>query len=206
MPANFNNSAWFYDRLSRLVYGRALVDAQVYLLKYIPANTSVLVVGGGTGWILEEIAKIYPSGLTITYVEVAKNMMALSRKRNSSGNEVEFVNEAIENLNLQTKFDVVITPFLFDNFKDETVQKVFGHIHTLLKPNALWLNCDFQLSGKLWQWVLLKLMFLFFRIVCGIEAYQLPAIDKHFEQYGYMAVEKGAFFDDFITSEVYKRL
>jgi hypothetical protein len=52
MPANYNNSAWFYDRLSRMVYGRALINAQVYLLQYVPAGASVLIAGGGTGWIL----------------------------------------------------------------------------------------------------------------------------------------------------------
>ena len=40
MAANYDNSAWFYDRLSRVVYGRALIRSQVYLLRYIPAEES----------------------------------------------------------------------------------------------------------------------------------------------------------------------
>ncbi len=52
MAANYNNSAWFYDSLAGLVYGKALVKAQVYLLQYIPADSNILIVGGGTGWIL----------------------------------------------------------------------------------------------------------------------------------------------------------
>jgi len=116
MAANYNNSAWFYDRASKLVYGRALVRAQVYLLRSIPAQSKILIVGGGTGWILEEIAKIHPSGLKITYVEVAPKMMALSKKRKPDDNGVDFINDAVENVALQNDYDVVITPFLFDNF------------------------------------------------------------------------------------------
>src|ERR1700722_7934923 len=114
MSANFNNSAWFYDALSRLVYGRALINAQLFLLKFIPANSKVLIAGGGTGLILEEITNLHPAGLNITYVEIAPKMMRLSEKRNTGSNAVTFINAAIENVTLTKDFDVVITPFLFD--------------------------------------------------------------------------------------------
>jgi ubiquinone/menaquinone biosynthesis C-methylase UbiE len=204
MAANFNNSAWFYDRLSRLVYGKALINAQVFLLQNIPTNTNVLIVGGGTGWILDEITKIHSSGLNITYVEIAPNMIALSKKRNTAGNYVVFVNDAIENVSLPADFDVVITPFLFDNFTEQTTQKIFDHIHEILKPNGLWLNCDFQLTGKWWQNVLLRSMFLFFRTVCNIEASQLPDVEKHFAAHNYKTIEEQKFFGDFLISKVYK--
>jgi spermidine synthase len=83
MAGNYDNSASFYDGLSRLVFGRTLIAAQVAFLSSIPKNAKVLIIGGGTGWILEEITRLYPSGLTITYVEISANMMALSQKRNT---------------------------------------------------------------------------------------------------------------------------
>jgi len=205
MSANYNNSAWFYDSLARLVYGRALVNAQVYLLQHIPANSHVLIVGGGTGWILEELASIYPSGLSITYVEIAPAMVALSQKRNVGGNDVTFINDAIENVTLLPDFDVVVTPFLFDNFTEETLHKVFNGISNLLKNGGIWLNCDFRLTGKWWQWVLLKSMFVFFRLVCGIEASRLPGIERCFEDGRYSVVEEKIFFGRFIGSTVYKK-
>ena len=203
MPANYNNSAWFYDRLSRLVYGRALIKAQVYLLQFLPARSNILIVGGGTGWILEEIARIHPSGLQITYVEVAAGMMARSKKRNIGGNKIIFITDAIENVSIED-FDVVLTPFLFDNLKEETLQKVFGHIHAMLKRDGIWLNADFQLTGKWWQKVLLKSMFLFFRLICNIEASKLPCIQKEFDSHRYKAIDQKAFFGDFIISQVFK--
>src|SRR5690242_776268 len=108
MAANYNNSAWFYDRLSRLVYGKALINAQVYLLGFIPTASKILIAGGGTGWILEELSKIHPSGLDITYVEISANMTALSQKRQTGQNKVIFVNDAVENVKLAADFDVVI--------------------------------------------------------------------------------------------------
>jgi len=204
MAANYNNSAWFYDRLSRVVYGRALVNAQVYLLQYIEPNSNILIVGGGTGWILEELSRVYPSGLNITYIEVSAKMTALSKKRNVGGNRVTFINDAIENIVLPADFDVVITPFLFDNFAEQTMQKVFNHINGLLKPTGLWLNTDFQLTGKWWQNGLLKSMFLFFKAWCGIEASKLPGIEKQFEENGYKTIAQKTFFGDFVISKVYR--
>src|SRR5665213_550548 len=100
MASNYDNSAWFYDRLSRVIYGRALIRSQVYLLPCIPAGATILIAGGGTGWILEEIANIYPSGLKIVYAEISAKMMAFSRKRNAGNNEVIFINLPVENIQL----------------------------------------------------------------------------------------------------------
>ncbi|MCO5946455.1 class I SAM-dependent methyltransferase [Mucilaginibacter flavidus] len=205
MASNYNNSAWFYDRLSRLVYGRALINAQVYLLQFVPANSAVLIVGGGTGWILEELTKIHPSGLGITYVEIAADMMARSRRQNTGLNSVVFINDAIENVGINREFDAVITPFLFDNFTEATAQTVFNYIHQLLKPGAIWLNADFQLTGKWWQSVLLKAMFLFFRILCKIEASELPDVDRLFTSGGFKALEGKCFYGDFVVAKIYKK-
>ncbi len=80
MPTNYNKIAKYYDLISRLVYGKAIIKAQVSLLKFIPANSSVLIIGGGTGWVLEELAKIHQEGLTIIYVENSSKMIALAQK------------------------------------------------------------------------------------------------------------------------------
>jgi len=205
MAANYNNSAWFYDRLSHLVYGKALIKAQVYLFRYIPANAHILIVGGGTGWILEEISAIHPAGLTITYVEVAPAMMAISKKRQTGKNQVSFINEAVENVVLEHDYDVIITPFLFDNFQEQTLQKVFEHLHQSLKTGGIWLNADFQLTGKWWQQFLLRSMFLFFKILCNIEASSLPDIDSQYKNHHYQSVSKETFYGNFIVAEVYKK-
>jgi ubiquinone/menaquinone biosynthesis C-methylase UbiE len=205
MSANFNNSAWFYDRLSRLVYGRSLINARLFLLKFIPPNAKILIAGGGTGWILEEITRLQPEGLAISYVEIAPKMMALSKKRNIGRNTVVYIIAAIEDVPLPADFDVVITPFLFDNFTQANFESIFRHIQDCLKPQGLWLNCDFQFTGRWWQNFLLKTMFWFFRLVCNIEASRLPDIKKQFDLGGYRIVAEDTFYLGFITSAVYQR-
>jgi ubiquinone/menaquinone biosynthesis C-methylase UbiE len=202
MPSNYDNAAWFYDRLSRLVYGRSLVMAHRFLVSYIPAGSSVLIAGGGTGYVLDEITRHHPSGLTITYVEVSAKMMALSQKRNTGGNQVLFVNQAIEYAGLD-QYNVIFTPFLFDNFSQPQFEAVFRQLHSHLLPGGLWLNADFQLTGKWWQGLLLQAMFRFFKLLGCVDVNRLPDIKGGFSKYNYQPKVSKTFFGQFIRSSVY---
>ena len=205
MSANYNNSAWFYDFLTGLVFGRTLFRAQVYLLNNIRPGNKILIAGGGTGKILEAITSIYKTGLKITYVDVSEKMIVASKKRNIGENEVTFINAAIENIQLPYNFDVVITPFLLDNFREETLQKIFSRIDQSLLPEGLWLNTDFQLTGKRWQKIMAGSMLIFFRIICAIEAKKLPDIQNCFSNNGYRIVEQKTFWGDFIITAAYQK-
>jgi ubiquinone/menaquinone biosynthesis C-methylase UbiE len=204
MRGNYDNSAAFYDNLSRLVFGKALVMAQVHLLSHIPANSNVLIIGGGTGWILEEITKLNSSGLNISYVEISEKMTDISRKRNVGNNRVTFINKPIQQIMLNQQH-VIITPFLFDNFTETNLHPLFAHIHSMLKPGGLWLNTDFQLTGKWWQYILLKSMLLFFKVLCGVESWRLPDVEKQFNEYEYRIIEAKTFFSNFIVTKMYRK-
>ena len=205
MPSNYDNAAWFYDRLSRMVYGDNLVKAQAALLPLIPAKSKILIAGGGTGWIIEEVAKIHPSGLNITYVEVSANMMALSKKRNPLQNHITYINKPIEEARLNNDFDVVITSFLFDNFSTTTFQRVFDHLNLSLKYGGVWINTDFQLTGKWWQAPLLKSMYLFFKLLGCMEAKKLADIKPYFKQAAYDIISQKSFFGDFMATTAYRK-
>ena len=205
MSANYNNSVWFYDFLTGLVFGKTLFRAQVYLLNNIRPGNKILIAGGGTGKILEAITCFHHAGLKITYVDVSEKMIAASKKRNTGKNEVTFINAAIENSQLPYYFDVVITPFLLDNFREENLQKIFSRIDQSLLPGGLWLNTDFQLTGKRWQKIMAGSMLIFFRIICAIEAKKLPDIQNCFSNNGYRIVEQKTFWGDFIITAAYQK-
>src|SRR5579872_3233180 len=106
---NYDAIARYYDRIHHLFYGQAEIHAQVELLEYVQPGDRVLIVGGGTGWILEKLADKFPSGLEITYIEGSNRMMELTRKRNCGGNRVELVTAAIEDWKGQKEYDCVLT-------------------------------------------------------------------------------------------------
>jgi ubiquinone/menaquinone biosynthesis C-methylase UbiE len=207
MKGNYNSIAPFYDFLSKIVFGTAIVNAQKFLITIIPPQSIVLIVGGGTGWILEEVSKVHPKGLEIVYVEPSEKMMAISKKRNAGRSRVNFINETIQDSPFDKRFDVVITPFVFDNFSTPSAQCVFEKINQYLLPEGLWLFADFQVVRKhaVWQIIMLKIMYLFFRIVCKIEADRLPDTNALFHRHQYKSILTTTFFKNFIRSSAYRK-
>lgn len=208
MVNNYDRIAANYDRLSRLIFGKAIVRAQQALLPLLTPPARVLIVGGGTGWILEEIARVCPSGLTIDYVEISSNMLDLARMRDFKKNKVTFIHAAIEDYLSPAAYEVVMTPFLFDNFSYERAREVFQKLDNMLENGALWLFTDFHIDkglNRLWQKTLLRSMYVFFRSISHVEADQLPAMATLFNTNSYRLTLETYHFGRFIRSAAYRK-
>ena len=206
MKNNYDPIASNYDWLSRLVFGRKLAASQICLLQHVPAKSKILIVGGGTGWILEEITKTHPSGLSITYVEISEKMIQLAKKCQTGENEVTFVHSAIENYVTSERYDIVFTAFLFDNFGAERTALVFNSLAGMLAKQGKWLFTDFFIDkekSSWWQKSLLKTMLIFFRIVSDIEASALTPMEPKFQAGHFHKMYEYSFVRGFIRSYVY---
>ena len=168
MANNYDMIASGYDLIRKIVLGNSIVKAQVGLLKFIPADSRILIVGGGTGWIIEEISAIYSEGLQIDYVESSAKMIRLSQKKDHRANEITYIHQPIEAYTTDKSYDVIITPFLFDNFQIEKIAIIFAKLSTYLNKEGVWLYADFVYDedrNPLWQKILLFIIgitFLFF--------------------------------------------
>jgi len=205
---NYDAIASNYDMLSRMVFFKSQVKAQIAQIKFIPSRSNILIVGGGTGWILEEISKVYSEGLKITYVEISEKMIRLASKRSAKGNILEFVNLPIEDFLDDCRYDVVITAFLFDNFKEERIQQVFSKLNHMLKPSGLWLFSDFEHpenGGSKWQEWLLNTMYYFFGKIAHVEATALIPVRPYFMAKNYKSLDIQMYYQGFIKAIVYKK-
>ncbi len=208
MQNNYDTIAFGYDFLSRLIFGKAQVKAQTALLPHIRNGARILIAGGGTGWILEEINKIHSSGLEIVYIERSNQMLVRSKKRNCGLNKVIFIQKGIEEICLKNEFDVIITGFFLDNFNQPKVEFIFNQLSSGLKSGGRWFFTDFKLNpGKwyLWQQLMLKIMYFFFRVVCKIEATQLIDTIPIFRKNNYRPIFMLSAYGNFIHSIVYEK-
>ncbi|WP_316839985.1 class I SAM-dependent methyltransferase [Pedobacter gandavensis] len=215
MMNNYDHIARYYDRLSRLVFFKSQLNAQLDQLQYLPEKGRVLIVGGGTGWILEEIAKVRPDGLSLVYVEISTKMIELSKQRVIAGNTVEFVNLGIEDFSSDAPFDVVCTPFLFDNFAEQRAVMVFKHLDVMLRGGGLWFHTDFSLAegtgsknkvkGGWWKAAFLSVMYRFFKLVGNVEASSLINMMPYFITANYKLLEERYYYKKFIQSLVFQK-
>jgi ubiquinone/menaquinone biosynthesis C-methylase UbiE len=205
MARNFDTIAIFYDSLVKLVFGKTIRLAQTNMLQAVPPGSRVLIVGGGTGWILEELSIVHGTGLRITYIDSSAKMISLAKKRYAASNRVKFVAESIKTAQLKDTYNVIITPFFFDMFSAYNAQKVFEKLNRHVNEASLWLYTDFVCTPQntFYQKTLLKVMYWFFRFTCGIEATKVPDMERFFLQNGYRLALEKKFLGNFITSRVY---
>lgn len=198
----FDLLAPVYDQLARLVFGKDIVHAQLFFLDRIRARDRVLILGGGTGWLLEELLKKQPH-CEVWYVEASLKMMNLAKKKCANQSNVHFI-QGTQWAIPSTMFDVVIMNFFLDLFSEEQIDGLIGKIKPITKPDGIWLVTDFEKEDKWWQHVLLIVMIGFFRLTCGIEAKRLPDLRSIFRKHGVVEIKSRSYFRRFIKTGVYK--
>lgn len=202
---SYNGIANYYDFLSRLVFRKSQLNAQVHQLPYLSNCQRILIVGGGTGWILESL-NVLPQTLQISYVEVSDAMLSLSKQRNTK-HIVDFYNKDVELFEADEHFDAVLTPFLFDNFDEQKASAVFAHISRLLLPHSLWLYVDFhiQKESPLWHKMMLKAMHLFFGAIGAVKVKRLVDMMPYFAKAGWQLQNEKFYYAGFIKASVWHK-
>ena len=198
---SFDSIAPWYDALAKLVFGKSIKASQVYYLQELPTKGRILIIGGGTGWILKEVLKVRPE-LEIDYVEASQKMIDLARK-NESSHRVNYIltrELAIPEL----EYDAIITNFFLDVFDKDNLITVMSKLRGHLKRGGVWLCTDFKNTEKVYHKVLLKVMHLFFRRVSNLEARELQDFERQFETLSLERVGSNSFYGGMILSNVYR--
>lgn len=195
---NFNLVAPFYDHLARCVFGRSILRSQVHFLEEITDDDHVLILGGGTGEILEYL----PACRSVTFCEKSSKMMALAKERSIS-KHVLFINDDLLTAAYDSQYDVIICPFILDCFTKTTLNRILKLIKTMLTAGGRLIVTDFQRNKN---GLLLLFMHLFFNVFALLESASLKNIhqmivDAHFQ------AEKEVFFcRNQIFSRIYRNL
>lgn len=208
---NFNRIAPIYDLLSTIIFRNSIKSSQLHFLNFIKPNSSILIIGGGTGWYLEKLLSNC-SCKTIVYLDSSIEMINLSKKKisNSVHNcEVTFINSTIEELNLDEQFDVIVTNFFLDLFDDKSLCQIIHKTAKLIKDDGIWLFCDFIKNKKsyhrIWQNILIAITFMFFKISSNVQNNKLRDYEKFFMEANLSKLSSHLFYKGMIESCIYKK-
>lgn len=179
MPNNFSfdTIAPFYDFLVRLVFQQKLEKAQESLLVQVLEKGRVLILGGGTGWVLTRLLELKP-GVSVVYLEVSEKMLTLSQRRwQKAGGKGQVAfrlgDESV--LGITEQFDYMLVPFVFDLYETHYLKTVFvPNLCQHLAEDGILGLVDFRQTTKLFHRGLIGAMFLFFKYVSRIKTAMLP--------------------------------
>ncbi len=206
--AGFDRLTPYYDPLAMSVFGNRLRAAQSCFLSRLPAESRVLVVGGGSGWFLEQLLNRTDCS-EVVYQDISPRMLARAEERVQQRlpNEawrVRFVEAGVAGIPGDTQFDAICTHCFIDLFSEATLSDVTKRLSALLGSTGVWYVSDFCIAeGFPMAGVsrsLLWVMYRFFDLTCGIEADRLPDLDRAWEKCGLRIVDERLFYGGMIRS------
>ena len=191
----------FYDQLARLIIGKDIVNSQLHFLKSFSECNRLLILGGGSGWILEPLCKACPD-IQIDYIDLSPKMINAAKRISGKNVRINFI-LGTENDIPDRLYDGVITNFYLDMFEKQTMEKVIEKIKGSITNSGLWVVTDF-VNGSEWNNVILWMMYRFFRVIARIEATHLPDWQTEIIYADFTLLESEKFENGFIKSNVYQ--
>ncbi|MFD2720308.1 class I SAM-dependent methyltransferase [Hymenobacter monticola] len=197
----FDRVAWCYDALAGLVFGPAQRRAQQAALAGLPDGVArhLLILGGGTGWVLLEVLRRRPPA-TVLYLEASPKMLARARARllrecPQAAGQVEFRHGTQAALGPQEQFDAIITFFVLDCIAAPELPEALATLRRAQRAGAPWLLADFRPARRGWRHWLLAAMYWFFRLTTGLRARALPDLRAELGRLGLRPQHSATFFD-----------
>jgi len=187
LKPDYNHIAWIYDWLAKIVFDGKQEQAKQEFLTKIPDKAKILVVGGGTGKIIDYLRDLNKQ-LEVDFVEQSANMLFHARKRTISHLEINFHQQSILDLGT-TDYDVVLTNFFFGQFSQAQALLILQHLKTKLRPEGILIFSDFINTIHLWDKVITRIMFGFFQLTARIRTNTFPSYNHMFSSQGFYVGE-----------------
>ena len=200
---NFDRVAPIYDKLVGIVFGKAMRHAQTRFLKKIGAHSKVLILGGGTGWLLAELLSMRPD-CQVIYIDASRKMIDLAQKKvGPNSQNVTFIHGTEKQIPASASFEVVITHFYLDLFEQHSCAQVCAVIRNYCHPGSLWISCDFE-NRAWWHGITLRVMYIFFGLTSNLRTKRLPNWKACIQDTGFAKIRVAYYSGNFICSALYK--
>jgi 2-polyprenyl-3-methyl-5-hydroxy-6-metoxy-1,4-benzoquinol methylase len=175
--ANFNLIAHPYRWLEYLTLGRALELCRLHFLSSLLDRKRALVLGDGDGRFLSALMAANPD-IHAEAVDTSATMLHLLNKRCQAPTRLQTHHASALTFAPTGAYDLVVTHFFLDCLPQPDVETLIAHLAPHLAPGALWLISDFRIPPgpmRLPARVLVRSLYLAFRILTGLRTTRLPA-------------------------------
>lgn len=185
-----------YQPLSRLVFGRDLIEAN-RAFSELGRGKKSLIIGGGDGVAYRNWDAEYGG----EYWDSSPKMAKLA-KHNLDGTKFQ-VN--CGKWPGSGKFDVVFLPFVLDTIPEQEIEKIILQIRLCLAPKGKVVVSDFFPPQTFIQMLIQKMMILGFRVLAAHPRKDLPDISKWMNQAGFSLVNEKIWRKGWIRAQVYEQ-
>jgi ubiquinone/menaquinone biosynthesis C-methylase UbiE len=201
---NCDRIARWYWLLERLAFGRALERTRFEYLDEALTAGNVLILGDGDGRFTAELVRRNPTA-RIDSVDVSAGMLKLARRRVRG---VRFWEADARTMELPGTYDLVVTHFFLDCFTTDELESLVQRIPAHCRLGTKWLISEFSLPEtglrRVACRVLIRGMYLFFRIATGLRVSRLPEHGQAMSQSGFRLQRRRTSLGGLLVSELWE--
>jgi ubiquinone/menaquinone biosynthesis C-methylase UbiE len=207
--ANFDRIARPYRALEYLTLGKKLEQTRFHFLPQLASARNALVLGDGDGRFL---AKLLAENRTIeaTAVDGSATMLALLRRRCSAFTrrlKTIQTDALVFKPEPGVSYDLVVSHFFLDCFTAEELDRLLQNLLPALKDGTQWLISDFQIPQSklhLPALVLVRSLYLAFRLLTGLRVTKLPDYAACLLRAGFECKDRKMFFSGILSTELWE--
>lgn len=207
---NFNGIARLYRWLEYCTFGGLLERCRFAPLPCLQEAKSALILGDGDGRFLAALARINPS-LQAEVVDISEAMLALARARVPLAAAWRF-----EQADIRTwqpppgrSYDLVVTHFFLDCLTERDITGLIHRLNLSLSSDSIWVISEFAIPARSFRRPIGRLivrgLYLAFRLVTGLRVQRLPDYQPIFEQAGFARENVETFLGGILRSERWRR-
>ncbi|MDX2268747.1 MAG: class I SAM-dependent methyltransferase [Bryobacter sp.] len=184
---NFDPLARAYRWLEWLSFGRALEQRRFAYLPQCAQATRLLLLGEGDGRFLAQLLHANPQA-QVEVIDASHQMLAQAK------NQLPPLpaNVAFHHANAlsfplpSAHYDCLVTHFFLDCFSQTDAERLIEGAAQSLRPGGLWVLSEFSTTGAgaWWKAPLVRLMYAFFRLTCGLTTQRIPRYHAALERSG----------------------
>jgi cyclopropane fatty-acyl-phospholipid synthase-like methyltransferase len=195
--------ARYYDGLSRLVFGSSIARSQMMYIPAIPEESNVLILGGGTGWLLEDLLLKRPR-CNYWFLDSSLEMIKMASRRVGYDKRVRFIHGKLDHIPEEVDYDVVIANFFFDQFSDQDLHLILKELAEMMAEHGVLIVTDF-VGERVWQKIFLKIMYCAFTAIGAVVVTALSDWDALIRDNGFSVAGTERFYGGFIRSVFYRK-
>ena len=206
---DFDKVAFAYQWMEYLSLGITLERVRFWALDagWLNDRTSALVLGDGDG---RFTARLLDRNVQVKVhaVDLSRRMLRLLQHRcRASCSRLSITCADARSFEPQPETDLVVTHFFLDCLEQHDVHLLLHRIVADLKPGALWIVSEFQvppgwLHGP--AWLLVRSLYLAFRILTGLRVTQLPDFANELRASGVCLIAEEQFLGGLLVSQVWQ--
>ncbi|HEY2039049.1 MAG TPA: methyltransferase domain-containing protein [Edaphobacter sp.] len=207
---NFDRIARPYRILEYLTLGRSLERTRLHLLSQLGTQKNALVFGDGDGRFLARLLETYPE-LHATAIDSSAEMLKLLQQRCAPyADRLQIFHADAMSFSPVSgaAYDLVVTHFFLDCFEAAQIDDLIARLVPTLEPGTLWLLSDFRVPQGVLQLptrMMIRSLYLIFRILTGLRTTRLPRHDVALSKAGFERIDQQTFLAGILTTELWRR-